>query len=75
MPTLKIMTREHGDLAVKFSKDDQVSVDEAMQKFNELVGKGSLAYEVGKDGVNTHITKLDPDTENDVIITPQLIGG
>lgn len=75
MPSLKIMTAQDGHKEIKFEKENQVSIAEAMKKFNYLVKrKKSVAYAIDpitKDG--SQIKEFSPDV--DIVIHPQLGGG
>lgn len=72
MAELIVMDRT-GDSRTAFTADDSASVDAAMTRFAEMVGKGYTA--VGEvNGQKAVIRAFDPDAEK-IILYPQYIGG
>lgn len=65
-----------GDVRQMWDKGNEDEVTAARRQFDELVGKGYLAYKAeGKDGrQGKQIRKFDPDAER-IILVKQLVGG
>jgi hypothetical protein len=64
-----------GDLKVIWDCEKRDEVEAARKQFNELTGKGYIAFSVKKDGEkNEKISKFDPDLEK-MILVPMLRGG
>lgn len=75
MPQLKIMSKNGHDV-VEWSPEDKLSVDNVLERFNELVGEGKhVAYKNLGDGKHEKITSLDVNAQEDVVVRPQLVGG
>jgi hypothetical protein len=70
MSMLQIMDHT-GHTTIDFSKADN---SEAMQKFNELIGKGFTAAEKIGDGKFNVVRKFSPDAD-EIIMIPRLQGG
>lgn len=65
-----------GDTRVMWDKGNADEVAAARRQFEDLTGKGYLAYKAeGKDGhQGTQIRKFDPEAER-IILVKQLVGG
>jgi len=66
---------ESGDSRFMWDKDDPAQIAKAQAKFNEMKGKGYVAYRVNKKGgMGEVIAAFDPNDER-VIMHRALVGG
>lgn len=65
-----------GDTKIIFDRNNPIEVDNARTMFNNLVGKGYLAFKVsGKNGDPAdQIREFDPSVDR-YILTPPMVGG
>ena len=76
--TLHVMDRS-GDTETNWDSDNQAEVDAARSQFDELTGKGYVAYTVthrpdGDDHKGKIMRKFDPNAES-IILSPPMAGG
>jgi hypothetical protein len=71
----QVMSRTAGDVRYEFDPKDKQAVNDAMARFQDLVGRQKMwAAKPGKNGEKGELVKqFDPHT--DVIFMPQLVGG
>lgn len=75
MGVMAVMHPKEGDLKVIWDLNNGDEVAAARSQFDELLGKGFMAYRVqpgGKRG--TQIRAFDPNAES-LILAPPLVGG
>lgn len=66
---------DQGDLKIIWDPDNEDEVSAAKKQFNELTGKGFMAFAVGRGGKKSErIRSFDPDAEK-VILAPPLSAG
>jgi hypothetical protein len=74
MGILRRMGRQ-GDIPTQWEIDDEGSVREAQKHFDEMIGKGGLAFKFDKDGgEGEQIDAFDPNAK-EIIVTPRIAGG
>lgn len=74
MPKHIIPTVEDGHTEVEFAVDDAKAVQEAMDRFHDLVNNQKrMAVAVHPDGTKSKISAFDPNV--DMLFVPQRQGG
>lgn len=74
MGELSVMGRQ-GDVKVTWDKTNAKDVVAARKVFDELRGKGYLAFKIGADEKqDVQLTAFDPDAEK-IILAPPMQGG
>ena len=63
-----------GDTAVQWDKTDSKSVQSAMEKFNDLIKRGHVAFRTGENDKPGRINKFDPNAER-VVVLQKFVGG
>lgn len=63
-----------GHTEVEFKKDDKASIKAAMDRFNELMKSGHVAYKVDAKGEKTQTRSFEEDA-TEIIMHPQMVGG
>jgi hypothetical protein len=71
---IQIVMDNSGDSRFEFDPADSAGVAEAMERFNELVGRGYTAAERTGPGTSRKVTEFDP-TASEVLFMPRLVGG
>lgn len=73
MGVLRVLNHT-GDVETKWSEDNPRALEKARTTFEEMIGKGYLAFDIDKQGNGEQIRKFKPEA-TEVILTPQLRGG
>lgn len=74
MGELSILSQE-GDTKVIWDPENEDEIEAAEEQFDNLIGKGFLAFKVKKDGnKGSQIKKFDSDAGK-IIMAPALAGG
>ena len=73
MGRLTLMSNR-GDTGETWEVGDDGSVLKAETRFNELVKKGALAFEVTKPGEAEQIDKFNPEAQ-EILLIPAIRGG
>ncbi len=74
MGTISVMDRK-GDTKLIWDPDNEVETASAKRTFDDLHGKGFLAYTVEKGGKKGSVIRdFDPDAEK-IILAPPMAGG
>lgn len=70
------LTPEDGDVPIMWDKNNPDEVATAERAFNELTGKGHLAYKAeGKRGERgRQLRRFDPDAERIILVAPHAGG-
>ena len=71
---IQIVMDNSGDTRFEFDHADSAAVAEAMERFNELVGRGYTAAERTGPGTSRKVTEFDP-TASEVLFMTRLVGG
>lgn len=72
---MAVLDRVHGDVKVIWDPERPEEVEAARAQFDQLRGKGYMAYTVDARGrKGTQIREFDADAEK-MILAPQLVGG
>jgi hypothetical protein len=71
---IQIVMDNSGDSRFEFDPADSAGVAEAMERFNELAGRGYTAAERTGSGTSRKVTEFDP-TAGEVLFMPRLVGG
>jgi hypothetical protein len=71
---IQIVMDDSGDSRFEFDPADGGAVAEAMERFNELAGRGYTAAERTGSGTSRKVTEFDP-TALEVLFMPRLVGG
>jgi hypothetical protein len=71
---IQIVMDNSGDSRFEFDPADGAGVAEAMERFNELAGRGYTAAERTGPGTSRKVTEFDP-TVSEVLFMPRLVGG
>jgi hypothetical protein len=71
---IQIVIDNSGDSRFEFDPGDGAAVAEAMERFNDLAGRGYTAAERTGPGTSRKVTGFDP-TASEVLFMPRLVGG
>lgn len=73
MGRLTLMSRK-GDVGEMWEVGNDGSIQKAKARFDELVGKGALAFETVAPGQAEQITSFKPEAE-EIVLVPAIRGG
>lgn len=70
-----LIMSDEGDTKIIWDKDEEDEVDAARATFDDLKGKGYLAYEVKRNGRKGDVLHKFNAKAEKIILAPRMVGG